>query len=439
MAETMYTAAKIAARCKRLGWQVESGGSRVWLHRITCPDGYRVQLHQSPSDHRWETVIWRQLNDHGFQEAEAAYMAAREEKAMAAIARDRQANEAKTRKLAAQSAAIAKAAGPFGPPPPVDINWLMTPSDHPETRTVLMTPEAAERLIDPVGGINTHNRPMSFARVSFFEDLIDNNEFGCTHQGGAVDSKGVLQDGQSRCRAIANKGVSVPMQWSVGMPPENFTRVDTGTLRSARDTAYIMGETDPASISTTSKMLVILGRYGSEAHIKYRSVRVSNDAVEDAIQQHGDLLRQCVADAKAIKRDLQKINKSSLSAAMYLIRSRAASDDPRVDQFFSDLRDGPAKPDRKDSVWLLRRLLSNADNTHRRGHNAWEQLAYLIKAWNIRATGRRVENLVWRKNEGFPFDVLLPPPLADDDGDEQTPTPPPPRQSRGKSRKPVSV
>lgn len=420
MANDKQKVAEIVSRCRRVGWGVETGNGRQdWIFRITCPPDdcklpkctHRVQIHGSPSDIHWDRVVWRDLNGHGFEKAESTHLAKEEADRMARIEQDRRKNDEQTAKAAKHAAAVAKAAGEAAGPQPLTYEWLTRKTDIPETRVGILMPDIAARLVDKVEGINTHNRKMQPLRVAYFEGLIRRKEFRRTHQGGATDRNGVMQDGQTRCQAVANVGQPVEIQWSIGMPPENFTALDSGSMRSARDVAYIMGEPDPSISSATAKMLLMVEEFGPDAHVKYRGTRVSNDAVGDALQMFGQELRDAVNLAKAIKKSIKRVNPTAVATAIYMIGLRLPAGDPRVEQFWYDVRFGEGLK-RTDPVWHLTRLLLNADSG-RRGYNSWEQLAYILKAWNKRAEGVEVRNLSWQPaRESFPCEVVLPPPIA---------------------------
>jgi len=106
-----------------------------------------------------------------------------------------------------------------------------------ETKIVTMTPEWASQLLRQ----NTHNRSLSRQRVAACVDLISSGKWKLTHQGVAIDSNNVLQDGQHRLHAIVNAGVPVQIMMSTGCDPSNFDVIDSGKKRTASDVIRLCG------------------------------------------------------------------------------------------------------------------------------------------------------------------------------------------------------
>jgi hypothetical protein len=106
-----------------------------------------------------------------------------------------------------------------------------------ETKIVTMTPEWASQLLEQ----NTHNRVLSKQRVALCTDLISSGKWKLTHQGVAIDSNNVLQDGQHRLHAIVRAGIPVEIMMSTGCDPSNFDVIDSGKKRAASDVLGLCG------------------------------------------------------------------------------------------------------------------------------------------------------------------------------------------------------
>jgi hypothetical protein len=402
--------AVIAGRARRIGWPVEVDHTgKEWLYRITRPDGRRVILTKSPSDTHWEAAVLRRLNGREklFDEAEAAWKAARETARQAALAADKAAGEAAAARAAATVAAVNRAAGPYAVTD-ADPAWILTPHDLPETRQVIIGPELARKILDTV---NTGNRRFRSYRADEFAQVIRDGEWAVTHQGMAIDSTGTLQDGQHRLAAIAATGQAQQILASVGMPPSNFTKLDAPLLRTARDALGMRGEHHVTVLSSASRLIIGWDRHGSELYARKGQTKISIDSIDRFVTEHADHLRAAVTRGQEIRREI-KIVSSALTAGIYLIGREIGHDDPRVIRFFDDLETG-LRIDKTDPVYLLRRqyITQRAD----RGRpNQYVALALMIKCWNARAVGRHPQNLVWRSNEWFPSTIITPAPEDDD-------------------------
>lgn len=409
MASVHRRIALIAARCRRVGWEVEAGDNSDWVWRITTPKGRRVQLHGSPSDVNWERTVMRQLEADGLTAAEEEARearrveSARKEKAAAERAAERAA------KLARESEAVARAAGPLGIAP-IDIDWALAPTEVMQTRCVLMTPEAATKLLDA----NPRNRRITTSSLDYFVNEIDGGRFKLTHQGMAIDNEGLVQDGQTRLKAIEQTGKTVPVMFTVGAPVDNFKVIDVGRPRQARDLAYIRGEKHETVFMSAARLILLYDLHGPSMHKVRR--RLSIGTIDEAAQRAGDELRHMVATALRVRLGIRRTvgvlagNPSGLAAGLYIIARQLPRDDARLASFIEDLIEGEC--DKADPVANLRRMMVRAHSDHR-AYDAMATMAYLFKAWNQRATGKTTRYMAWSVGDSMPAPILPPPVEAD--------------------------
>lgn len=411
----------IVARARRVGWPVEqSNGRQDWVYRITCPDGYRVQLHGTPSERNWKKVVLDQLNDHGFAEAEAAYEIAAEQERIEKLEADRRKNEAaiKAAKERAKQAELARtAAGPYVAQP-VDPNWIFTPHALPETRRVLINPDTAREMLDK---LNTSNRPLRKGRVAYWASLIKRGTWRYTHQGIAIDTTPTLQDGQHRLAAIVKLAEedkethTLDINVSVGMPPENFGSIDVGAQRSAADTLALLKKENHVVLSGAARLVIIYDRWGPETRLGTKS-RIPNDEFAEAVEKYGERLENSVQQSISIYsyKDAPKMSKVALAAGIFLISRRLREDDPRVVEFLRGFKEGTNIPTGDVRVSLRRYMDNLKSHNSRRITPAVDQLGVFLKAWNAWCSGRSIANLTLRSDELMPS-VFLPPPLDDEE------------------------
>jgi hypothetical protein len=409
--------AEIAGRARRIDWEVEVGsGSSEWAYRITCPDGVRVQLHRTPSDVNWKQTVMRHLNRHGFARAEREWIANNDKERAEKLEKDRVASERRAattaKKAAVVNSRLTKAAGPHAIHEP-DIGWLTTPASVPESRYMRITPEVAQKILDT---INSHNRPVRPSHVAYLARIMNDDEWGLTHQGGAIDWDGVLQDGQHRLLACVMSGKTIVMQWTVGVDPKNYAKVDVGSARTGRDFAIMQGIAHPTIAPSAARMLLTIEMYGSEAHVRQGKTKISLDRVQHAVEAYGEDLLDAISRALRIRREL-KVNATGIAVAVYLIQQRLPEGDIRVQTFFNDIENGVNLGD-ADAARLLRRTIFRSRDTQhnaKRVLSAYEVAALIIKTWNARMSRRPLSPssmILWRSNEPFPATVILPPPSA---------------------------
>jgi len=409
----------IAGRARRLGWGVETNegdnSRRPWLYRITCPPcddamcTHRVQIHSSPSDRNWQSTVFRNLNAHGFEEAEAKFKIDQELERQAKIETDRRENERKLAEAQKRALAVSKASGPYGPQV-ADLKWIFTAHELPETRRVLIPPELAQKILDE---LNTANRPLRQGRVDYWAGIIKQGKWRYTHQGMALNIAGELQDGQHRLAASVKENFTLDINLSVGMPIENFGVVDTGAGRSASDTLATLQYTNVNVLSGAIRLITIVDKYGPETRAGLKT-RVPNDVVAVKVEEYGDRLEDAVRLAQNFnaRRDAPRASAIAVAAAIYLIGRKLPENDERVTEFFRGYSEGTDIP-AGDVRNTLRSYMFNLYDSHKRKIPVGDQLAVFIKAWNIWATKRTMKSLAFRKDELFPR-VFIPARVEDE-------------------------
>lgn len=427
----------LVARCEKLGWEVREskklGLKRAgWKYMILCDNDpqKRVFVYDRPPRHGdTQTSIEnlaRDLKRHGFVEAEKRQRAQREAAKVAQLAADREKADMQAEAIADRARAAADAVERTDPTmtpaivvveedepageladeaQPVSYEWISTPTRIKETRTVILTPEMCRKILDTM---NTHNRPEKPNGVKKFERILQAGRFRTNHQGIAVDWNGVLQDGQCRMRACVNTGIPIQIEISVGRDPENFDSIDSPTVRSGADTAYVLGEEHPSIIAPAARMLLSVRLYGERAHRPPRGSKFDNEMLRDTIKEFGDPLRDAVRYAKATNETMRRFNAPGLAVAAFLLHERVP-DDPRVREFLDAIPAAPANG--KGTIAALARAIQNG-STGGRAHTAWPTAAMVIKAWNADITGKTHSVMSFRpKDETFPV-VFLPPQLS---------------------------
>ena len=405
---------EIVKRVERLGWDVETGNGRSdWKFRIVCPDGYRVQLHTTPSDVNWERAVMKDLNDHGLAEAEQEHLLTTERDRRDKIKRDAERNAkalVEAQERANNLEILARAAGSVAPQV-ARPDWILAPHAFPETRRVLITPDLAGVMLD---SFNPENRPMRASRVDFWRKMMRTDRFTFTHQGGASNVNGNVQDGQHRLCAAALEGFTLDMLWTVGMPVENFGKVDTGAGRTAGDTFATLQRDKPIILGAALRLCYLYDRYGPEMRvIAAARGKLSNDDLieydKSLREKYRDLLDKSVNEAVRINStpNAPHMSPHALSAGIFLISRRLPDGDERVREFLRGYVEGTNLLN-GDIRLVLARAVFNMRIDRNRKVPVQDQLGYLLKAWNFWCTNQTRSNLTFRKDEMMPT-VFLPP------------------------------
>lgn len=385
----------IVARARRIGWQVDNLSSGGWV--ITCSDNFRVQVHTTPSDVNAEQTILRELNKHGFSRAEEEFNRLSDEKKQERLAEAHEENQRRLDAAQKQADALAHAAhGRTRVPEEV----LLNPYPVPKTfERVLVTPELAQRLLD----LNTANRPIRGQEVDLWTEVIERGAWHYTHQGIAIDCKGVLQDGQHRLSAIVHSGIPVEMQISIGMPSENFHAIDNGLRRTFGDVASHLGYSNNNRVGSVARLLIIYNEYP----LRPFSSKVSNAEVAEFLQAQffgthltiGEVVHEAVNEGHAHWQKY-RVNSNALATATFKLWETLGQDDAQVMEFLTGLRTGAGLSD-KDARLALRRVVDSP--TSKSPRTATHHLGLVIKAWNKFVQGKDVQVLVYRsKVEDMP-------------------------------------
>ncbi len=401
MADRKTIAHQLAARVGKVpGYTVTKPRSLVGAYKVKCPDGYVIQIHMTPSDVNFDKTILRELNNHGFEDAEAKHEAGKKREAALLMEHQREEAEKKAKQLAGRAALINKAAGPYADPQEVGYEWFAEKHPAPWHRWVLMTPELAGMLIDC---LNTDNRKRRPKTVDHYRQVILSGQWHLTHQGMAIDQRGILQDGQHRLEAIRLSGVTVPVSFYVGMDPANFKAIDEGLLRRAADLMTMAGAEGYAAL--TASTTKVIDAYESNDPRRWYHQKRTNESVHDLYRSDAERIGRAVRYGSANYKK-PKLNSTGLGSAYYLICKHNGDDNPYVVAFFDGLVTGMKGTSRvmlddDDPRTRLRDLIANWREKGKRV-NALDQTGLIIMAWNFVVEDHRPRYLKLADNMEFP-------------------------------------
>lgn len=393
MASRLADIHALAARCRKVGWKVTQPRSVSGGYRVVCDDGYVEILHGTLSDRKALMLVTKALDAHGLSAAEVAQRKAHEAEKTVRLAAERKAADAKGAKLAREAALSAKAAGPYAGPEQVPLDWFFAEHPAPWMRWAVITPEIAAALMER----NTDNRPLRRTTVENYRRIIVSGHWHLTHQGMAMDRRGVLQDGQHRLQACIEAEQDISAAFFVGMPVENFKAIDEGRNRSAAD---LFGKDGEVDVNLLSGVVRLIAAYREPYPRAYLKNRASNETLYDAFKGDPDRLRIAVQWGRSRSHhQSSKFVASALAAARYLLVEAHGPDNAYVEAFFDGLVTGIKGDSRvlldvDDPRLQLRKNLQARRERNQRTA-AIEQIALIIWAWNGIVAGKRFKHVRW--------------------------------------------
>lgn len=379
----------IVERCRRAGWQIEQVNDG-W--RVYDSSGGSHNVHLTPSDRNAQQVLMRRLTKAGLIADETAIRSARLDEKRTAAQVAAEAAERRAKEMA-NNASVARAAGPYyTQPEQVDLGWFTTPHPAPWMRWVQITPYIARHLLDHH---NCNNRPIDDNAADYYRNIILIGKWHLTHQGLAIDTAGILQDGQHRLEAVCRAAEAdatfegVPFAVFVGMPEENFKAIDEGKLRTA---AQLFGR-DGQKNTATLQSLVRLVHYLNDPDARRSArLRLPNEIIIDEYEADAERFTACAAFGQANTVKLH-MGPGPLGAARYLLHKVNGWDNQYVDDFFFGLikQRHPGENRRALADYDPRRVLLNRmaalKEARLRGQkeqrrNGLSQVGMILYSWN---------------------------------------------------------
>ncbi len=161
---------------------------------------------------------------------------------------------------------------PLAQPEYPTVHWLKSCIERGKhevfDQTIMLTPPMAEVLL----ALNTNNR--TFKEVKLAQLIRDISEGRWQFNGTAIQIRkdGVLGDGQHRCRAVVDTGVSILTKVGFGLEPEAIDTLDIGAARTPGDIASLHGIEDPMMTAAVARLLIGYARNGGTSLGKTTSI-----------------------------------------------------------------------------------------------------------------------------------------------------------------------
>lgn len=249
-----------------------------------------------------------------------------------------------------------------------------------------LTPDLARRLI----ANQVHNRPVSKARVALYAEEMKSGRWGLNGQGIILSTAGKLIDGQHRCKAVIETGLTIKTMLVRGVADSAFDIIDQGKARSVSD--VLVGV---ANYTKVAAGLRILWREHCGVALSTNTRMTPRDG-RLLLAKHPRIVESAswVAGHKTIEHMLCG------GVSSYTHYRAGTIDHIARDSFFERLADGIGLSARSPILALRNALIA----TNGRKITEQHQLALVIKGWLAFRQGRHVNFLRYSPaaNESFP-------------------------------------
>lgn len=268
----------------------------------------------------------------------------------------------------------------------------------PTARLIDLTPALAESLLAK----NPRNRKFSGANYGTVKRAIERGEWLVNGEAIKVSENGYILDGQHRCRAVVETGITIRTFIIEGLPDETQDTMDTGKSRSLGDILAIHGEANATSLAALVRKTIITERWGVKAATAGTGTGypLTNRECLEWLKLNG-WVRDYVHPGRKIGRSTP----ISGTLAGVLMRLFDNLDTEDSNYFWARLEDGLELTE-DSPIYVLRRAfrIMNEDNKGER--NQRYVAAITIKAWNAYRAGESIGLLKFRtggaKPEAFP-------------------------------------
>jgi hypothetical protein len=270
----------------------------------------------------------------------------------------------------------------FVPTRPDDSNELYT-------RNIDVTPELAFQWLER----NSHNRPISQAKVDFFTREMKAGRWQHSSQGIAFDTAGLLIDGQHRLWAVIEANVTVRMLVCFNSPPKTRWVLDVGPGRSNQDIINIAGEVGQVTRMHMSTLRAMVGAPAFRAARLAPSEEAAllsrhREAIDFTLEHLGTCATKGVATAPALA---------------VIARAYYSADRGRLAHFCDVLRSGVPADETDHGILALRDfLLGTGGEGNGKGV---KRIRYAKTEWALDAflDGRVPKRLLGSDVELFPL------------------------------------
>lgn len=259
---------------------------------------------------------------------------------------------------------------------------------------VKITPAIAKDLLT----VNSTNRHVRREDIKRWVKDMKGERWVYLGESLSFNKLGQMMNGQHRCIAIAESGMTQVYHIVTGLEPEAYDVMDTGRIRTASDTLSDLDFKNYNVMASAIKSEIYYRRYG-KLGTNLNQQRVANYEVKDWVKNmvNVKLMNQCVeAACNGLWRKASFLSQSSWAFVYYVLSKLDKAD---AEHFIMAFASGENISMTKDpAIYLLREKL-NAMALKSKKQGGYGSVTfvvkmhYIINAWNLFRDGKKPKEL----------------------------------------------
>lgn len=280
---------------------------------------------------------------------------------------------------------------------PFDPEWLVRRGNY----YTLITPEIAAMLLER----NKENRKPKRRAITAYGRDMQAGEWHPDASDLKLAKDGTLIDGQNRCMAAIEFGVSFPTLIRTGLDKDARFHMDTGVKRTGGDTFLMMSKRDPNNISAAINMReryeVTVQQYGGQQTKNPRRVPMTHAELRDYLIEHPSVEAMLVLGS-----EMQRVGPGVPRSVYVAALSMFAETSEKLARDFAEAFIEGRSSGTGDPILALMRYLARAKSptemkSKSRNRNQ-QHLAAFVLAWNAWVQSEQIDTLRVRDNDLFP-------------------------------------
>jgi hypothetical protein len=253
---------------------------------------------------------------------------------------------------------------------------------------VQVTPQMARDWL--YRSADQRQRSLSTQRVDRIAHDIITGQWKMTHQPVALDTEGIVIDGQHRLAAVGKAKTAVQMLVAYDADPNTFDVIDTGAARTPADTLRIAGYANSAHVAASARMLLAYDEVKGTNRTFAAVTRLisTTDVVKLIESDRGDELLDSIPYASQIAGQWGRYGTKAWLAAAIQILKDAGVPKPTVSNYCERLKDGAMLKPGSPILAMRRYIMSDTGLVKvQGGHRATVGVGMFIKTFNRHHVG----------------------------------------------------